>query len=74
MIMITATVLISSSAPPAHAYLDPGTGSILIQGLLAAIAGAAMTLKIYWGRIVQIFSRRNEQADEPAPDQVSDNS
>jgi len=28
---------------PAYAYLDPGTGSILLQGLLAAIAGVMVT-------------------------------
>ena len=29
----------------AHAYLDPGTGSMLVQGLIAAIAGAVFFLR-----------------------------
>ena len=36
---------------PAQAYLDPGTGSIILQGLLAAIAGAAVVLRLYWQRV-----------------------
>ena len=45
--------------PPAHAYLDPITGSMIIQGLVAAIAGAAgaVAIKLYWGRLKAWFGR-----------------
>ncbi len=36
---------------PAHAYLDPGTGSMMLQLLLGGIAGALMVLRLYWYRI-----------------------
>ncbi len=49
-----------SWAPPAHAYIDPGTGSILIQGLIAAIAAIGVTLKLYWHRFTGFFSRRSD--------------
>jgi Na+/proline symporter len=39
----------------AHAYLDPGTGSILVQSLLAGIAGAAAVLSLYWQRVKAFF-------------------
>ena len=58
-ILITALL---SYSPIAWAYLDPGTGSILIQGLLAAIAGAAFTLRIYWERVKAFFSRRRDDS------------
>ena len=32
----------------AYAYLDPGSGSIVIQILIGALAGVGITLKIYW--------------------------
>ncbi len=32
------------------AYLDPGSGSLLLQGLAAGVAGAAVTAKVYWRR------------------------
>lgn len=48
------TVVFSSQA---HAYLDPATGSILLQGLLAAVAGVAVTARLYWQKIKSLFSR-----------------
>lgn len=39
----------------AHAYIDPGTGSALIQGLIAAVAAIGVTLKLYWHRIMRFF-------------------
>ena len=50
---------------PAHAYLDPGTGSMLLQGLLAGIAGAVVVLRLYWAKIKAIFSgqRSNSTVD-----------
>ena len=44
---------------PAYAYLDPSTGSIIIQSAIAAIAGAYFVIKTYWYRIKDYFSRKN---------------
>ena len=35
---------------PAWAYLDPGTGSMMLQRLLGGIAGAMVVGKLYWHR------------------------
>ena len=40
---------------PAFAYLDPGTGSMVLQLLLGGIAGAIVILKLYWRRFVGLF-------------------
>lgn len=45
-------------ALPADAYLDPGTGSIVVQGVIAAIAAGAVALKLYWKRLKSVFGRR----------------
>lgn len=37
----------------AAAYIDPGTGSFVVQGVIAAIVGAGVTAKLFWGRIVR---------------------
>jgi hypothetical protein len=37
------------------AYIDPGTGSFVIQALVATAAGLAVTLKLYWSRIKGFF-------------------
>ena len=42
----------------AAAYLDPGTGSIIVQGAIAAIAAAAFTLKLYWYKVKSFFTGR----------------
>lgn len=35
----------------AHAYLDPGTGSILLQGLIGAVASGMFIAKVYWSKL-----------------------
>lgn len=42
---------------PAHAYLDPGTGSIILQVLMAGILGALFTIKSMWRNIKAFFVR-----------------
>jgi hypothetical protein len=41
----------------AHAYLDPGTGSYLLQIVIAGLLGAAFTLKLFWKRLLLFFGR-----------------
>ena len=48
-------------ANPAHAYLDPGTGSMILQMILGGIAGAAMVARLYWKRIREIFGFRDAE-------------
>ena len=38
-----------------YAYLDPGTGSIILQAIIAFIAGAIAFISIYWAK--KIFSK-----------------
>jgi len=41
----------------AHAYLDPGTGSIILQAIVGAFAAFLSTLYIFWEK-VKIFFRK----------------
>lgn len=50
-----ATLLYAS---PAQAYLDPGTGSIVLQGIIAVIAAGAVALRVYWRRLRSAFGRK----------------
>lgn len=36
---------------PAWAYLDPGSGSMLLQVILGGVAAVGVVLKLYWYRI-----------------------
>ena len=39
----------------AYAYLDPGTGSVILQALIGVIAGVLIALKIYWYKLKEKF-------------------
>jgi hypothetical protein len=48
-------------ALPAHAYVDPGTGSMAIQMLIGGVVAAAFVIKTYYyelrRRIARLFGR-----------------
>ncbi len=44
---------------PAYAYLDPGTGSMLLQLLLGGVAGLLVVGKLYFQKITGIFRRES---------------
>jgi hypothetical protein len=46
------------------AYLDPGSGSFILQLIIGAIAGLLIALKAYWGRIRTFFTREDVQRRE----------
>ncbi|MDP6952451.1 MAG: hypothetical protein QGF53_06780 [Alphaproteobacteria bacterium] len=48
-----AGLFMLSPALPAFAYIDPGTGSILLQLLIGGIAGGLYLLKVYYRNIVE---------------------
>ena len=43
------------STSTAHAYLDPGTGSMVLQVVLGGIAGIAILGKLFWNRFKELF-------------------
>jgi len=50
----------------AHAYLDPGTGSYVVQILIGTLLGGLFALGLFWRRFVasikRLFKRRNSDA------------
>lgn len=46
----------------AHAYLDPGSGSMLLQVILGGIAAVGVALKLGWHKIVIFFGRGKSKA------------
>ncbi len=48
---------------PAAAYLDPGTGSMLLQVLLGGFAAVGVALRLYWHRFSTIFGRKQQDPD-----------
>ena len=40
----------------AFAYIDPGSGSIVIQVVIAALVGAGIAVKLFWEKLKYKFS------------------
>ena len=73
-ISITTTFLVVllygvSLTEEALAYLDPGSGSMMLQLLLGGIVGVAAILKLYWNSFTGLF-RRKKQQDGSTPLEV----
>ena len=55
---------------PLPAYIDPGSGSLIIQAVIAAIIAIPIFLRSHIGRAVRTFRRSDEQeptrGDDPA--------
>lgn len=51
------TLLLLMAPGSAEAYIDPGTGGLVVQMLLAAIATALVTVKLWWARFTALFKK-----------------
>ena len=52
-----------SYTSPAYAYLDPGTGSMLLTGLIAGLAAIISFLSIYWQKVKAFFVKQEPDTD-----------
>ncbi len=50
-------------------YLDPGSGSFLIQLLLAAALGIGVAVRLYWSKIKSLFSGNKPGTVEPTSEE-----
>ena len=64
----TSAMMILAYTPQAYAYLDPGTGSMILQGIIGAIAGGLVVGRMYWEKIKSFFGShtRSESEQETA--------
>ena len=47
----------SFSIQNAYAYIDPGSGSIIVQMIIGTLVGAGVALKLYWQKIKMKFQK-----------------
>ena len=55
-----------------HFYLDPGSGSILIQVLIAALLGIGIAMRGSWGKIRGWFGYKPAASDDASDDDSED--
>ena len=57
-------ILLLFGAVPAHAYIDPSAGSLLLQLILGGLAGVLVALRLSWRRLTGLFRRGAGSAEE----------
>lgn len=64
MTFTTAVISVSLiTIQPAYAYLDPGTGSMILQVVLGGVAGMMVAGKLFWHRLLMLFGIRKQNPD-----------
>ncbi|MCC6742274.1 MAG: hypothetical protein IT175_00290 [Acidobacteria bacterium] len=48
------------------AYIDPGSGSFILQVVVGTLLGASVAAKMYWARLRAFFGNRKERNDGDA--------
>ncbi|MDE2849224.1 MAG: hypothetical protein OYL92_03250 [Acidobacteriota bacterium] len=53
--LLVAVVVALIVPQAAQAYLDPASGSMILQAVIGGVAAAALAFKYYWRRILAFF-------------------
>ncbi len=51
MVYLVILAVLIGTVTPAHAYIDAGSGSYVLQMLMAGLLGLAFTIKLSWQRL-----------------------
>ncbi len=70
---VLLVLIVSMSALPSYGYIDPGTGSLIIQSIIGAIAAIGVTLKLYWHKLKLFFSRNRTVKETKSEEESSPN-
>ena len=62
-------VCLMAAPLPALAYLDPVTGSFVVQGLIAGVLAVVASLRSFRERLRRLFTRR--RPDPPSDDKAA---
>ncbi len=65
-LLTSAPLAVSLASPPA--YLDPGSGSFILQLLVAGILGGLVAIRMYWSKIKARFSRKPPESSTSTPE------
>jgi len=66
--VVLAVPLLFVCAQHVHAYIDPGSGSYVLQLFVAGLLGGGVVVRIYWKRIkasiLRVFLRGQREMDD----------
>ncbi len=64
-LQLTLAGCLALMALPAHAYLDPASGSMFLSLILGGVAGVGVVVKLYWRKLLARFGAKKPEHDEP---------
>lgn len=69
LLFITLIYLLAPGT--AYAYIDPGTGSYILQILIAAFIAAAFAIRSFWENVKMFFRGlfKNQKEDKKGPEE-----
>jgi hypothetical protein len=62
--------LVVVSGKLAFSYLNPRTGSLILQVLIGGVLSLAFLVKLFWRQLTGIFRRSDESATELSPERA----
>jgi hypothetical protein len=62
--MLTISDVLFSILTKQSAYLDPGSGSFLLQLLIAGLLGLGVAVKVYWNKVKGFFGGKSDVSPE----------
>lgn len=45
---------------PAHAYIDPGSGSAILSAIIGFLVAIGLAVKTYWYKLKSLFKRKDD--------------
>ena len=57
VLFMMSLIIVAFFPVSAYAYLDAGSASMVLQMILAALVGAIVCIKIYWGKVCQMMRK-----------------
>ena len=70
-LVLILSLLLFVLAKNSEAYIDPGSGSYVLQLLVASFFAVLFTLKMFWRNIKAFFSRTGAKNNENAGSEQS---
>ena len=67
---VRRSLLLFAIAGGLRAYLDPGSGSLIVQILIAIVVGIAATFRLWKARLLSIFGIKQKAEDDADPDDI----
>lgn len=64
MMKLITTLVLLMVFTDVFAYLDPGTGSMLLQVILGGIAAVGVAIKLYWHKLRAAFGMHKKEQTE----------